>query len=385
MCAVLTPTALMPGCAWVRNDDDIFDSYGAGRYRPEGRSVEGGRKGTILEDLGLTKPPQKDLELAKQQFAEAEGLFDTAKQMERGEQRAEAFRAASELYLEAGANYRSSYLEQDALIGAAESLFFAEDFYQAEQLYARLLKEYERTKYLDHAESRLWYIADYWANIAKAKPSPFYMINFTDPKEPWNDTGGHSERILERLRMNNPTGDLGDDATMRLAMQHYENEDWEAAAATFAELRSIYPDSEHQFNAQFFELQALLASYQGPDYSEVPITDALARVKQIARQFPVKAQEKQEELKKAYGTLRYLQAERIWAKAQYRITRQENASAIFYLDQIINEFQDTPFAGDAKQAKERLADLPPDPPQHFKFLADWFGENEEDRPWMKDQ
>ncbi len=73
---------------------------------------------------------------------------------------------------------------------------------------------------------------------------------------------------------------------MRLAVDQFEKGKFEGAADTFADLRTIYPDSEHQFQAQFLELQSLMNSYQGAKYSSVPLDDAEIRVKQIAKLFP---------------------------------------------------------------------------------------------------
>lgn len=374
------------GCAAFRTEDDLLDDrYGNGIFRPEGESAERDKgKSNLMQSIGLVKPRRVDLELAKSQYAEADQMFAQAQALQ-AEERADMFRAASEKYLESAKNWQSSDLAQDALLASAESLFFAEDYYQAEQIYSKLVKEYPKTRHLDHIERRIWDIGDYWLKVGIKEKSPFYYLNLTDPKQPWNDTGGHGERVFEKMRMNNPTGKLGDDATMRLAMQHYQSEEFEEAASTFAELRSIYPDSEHQFDAQRYELQSLLASYQGPAYSSVPLDDAKTRVKQIARQFPVKSSEHGEELNKAHGTIRYLEAERIWSQAQYRMDRDENAAAQFHLKRILEEFADTPFAEKASAARERIKDARQEPAQHFKFIADLFGENTNDRPWIKDK
>lgn len=374
------------GCAAFRSDDDLLDDrYGNGVFRPEGQSAERERgKSNLMESIGLAKPRRVDLDLAKTQYAEADQLFAQAQSLQ-DDARAEAFRDASDMYLEAAGNWQSSDLAQDALLASAESLFFAEDYYQAEQIYAKLIKEYPKTRHLDHIERRIWDIGDYWLKVGIKEKSPFYYLNLTDPKRPWNDTAGHGERVFEKMRMNNPTGKLGDDATMRLAMQHYQSEEFEEAASTFAELRSIYPDSDHQFDAQRYELQSLLASYQGPAYSSVPLDDAKIRSEQIVRQFPIKSQEHIEELNKTRGTIRYLEAERIWAQARYRMDRDENAAAQFHLKRILSDFADTPFAEKASEARERIKDARQEPAQHFKFIADLFGENSNDRPWIKDK
>jgi len=143
-----------------------------------------------------------------------------------------------------------------------------------------------------------------------------------------------------------------------------------------------YPDSEHQFNAQFLELQSLLASYQGPRYSAIPIVDAEKRIKQLATQFPVESEKRRKELQKAYSEVRFRKAERIWNQATYRKDRQENGSAKFHYRKIVEEYSDTPFAEEAKQELAKLDGKPEDPPQRFKPLIWLFQANDDERPWL---
>ena len=261
--------------------------------------------------MGLRAKRRKDVTLAKSQFAAGEALYNQATAVQ-GTERARLFREASTKFQEAAKSWQSSSLEQEALMWAAEAHFFAEDYYDAERLYAQLIKEYPRNPYLDHVDSRRFEIADYWLKTDNAQHKSFVVMNVSDPKFPWNDTGGHGKRVLEKMRLDNPTGKVSDDATMRLAVEDFQKGKYESAADTFADLRLTFPDSEHQFNAQFLELQSLLASYQGADYSSIPLTDAQARIKQMVRQFPQESAEKQEELHQAYSKIRFQMAERIW-------------------------------------------------------------------------
>lgn len=381
-----------PGCAVFSAKESGLSDYDLAResidnpegiYRPEGVSAEKdfGSK-AILEKFGLRAKRRKDIELAREYFAKGQASFEAAKALE-GKARMEGFREAAEQYVLAGENWRSSGLEQDALLMAAEARFFAEDYYRAENLYAQIIKEYPRNAYIDHIEARRFEIADYWLNFDAAKKTPFAVVNFTDGRLPWNDTGGHGERVLEAMRIDNPTGKVSDDATMRLAMEKFESGDFEGAADTFADLRMTYPDSEHQFDAQFLELQSLLASYQGPRYSSIPITDAQKRVKQLARQFPEESAERNEEIQAAYAKIRFLMAERIWNQAQYRRDRSENSSAKFHFERILEEYADTPFAEQARVGLEAIADKPADPPQRFKALVWALGGTTDDRPWRE--
>ncbi len=386
---------VVSGCAVFSRDDSVTDyqatkraidepadKYGDGVFRPEGESAEKVESDGIFQTIGLAASRRKDKEVAREQYAEADQFFNEAKQLT-GDERIDKFRDAAKLYKTAGKNWRSSGLEQDSLLMAAESHFFAEDYYQAEQLYASLLKEYPRNRYLDHVDTRRFEIADYWLKIDAEDHKPFYVPNLFDPKEPWNDTGGHGKRVLDKLRIDNPTGKISDDATMRIAMEHFEKSDFEMAAQTFEDLRLTYPDSDHLFDAQFLEIQCLLASYQGAEYSSIPLTEAQKRVKQITRQFPVESDGKREELNEAYAKIRYYMAERVWKQATYRRNRGENGAAKFHYNRLVQEFSETPFAEEARGEIGEVADAPENPPQRFKSLVWLFGADTNKRPWIK--
>ncbi len=360
------------------NDDESFAEDGI--YQPEGVTAEKGKAGdTFLARMGLRAKRRKDVKLAKSLFDEGEQLFNQATAAEAVE-RARLFREASTKFQSAAKNWQSSSLEQEALMWAAESHFFAEDYYQAERLYAQLIKEYPRNPYLDHVDSRRFEIADYWLKTDNVSHKPFMVVNFTDPKFPYNDTGGHGKRVLEKMRLDNPTGKVSDDATMRLAVEDFQKGRFESAADTFADLRLTFPDSEHQFNAQFLELQSLLSSYQGADYSSIPLTNAQARIKQMVRQFPQEASEKQQELNQAYAKIRFQMAERIWKQADYRYKRSENKAARFHYQRLLDEYADTPFAEQATAMLSELENAPDDPPQRFKPLVWMFNAQDEERP-----
>jgi outer membrane protein assembly factor BamD (BamD/ComL family) len=352
-----------------------------GVYRSEGRFADKDRKTVPLIDRMLGRDRQ-NVAKAREEYALGDEYFNKAAKLE-GKERQDAFRAAATKYKSAAKHWPSSALEQDALLMMGESYFFSEDYYKSEQAYAKLVKEYPRNRYMDYVGSRRFEIADFWLREDSRQHNPFYIVNFTDRRLPLNDTRGHGRRVLEKMRLDDPTGKHTDDATMRLAVASFQRGDYESAADTFSDLRITYPDSEHQFDAQFLELQSLLLSYQGPQYSSVPLTDAEKRVKQIVRQFPKEASEKQQDLNLAYAKIRYLKAERYWEQAEYRRRRQENEASRYYLRMIVDDYMDTPFGELAKANLDKLADAPDDPPQYFAPLVKLFPERGAARPWLQ--
>ena len=378
------------GCKMLSpNADSLSEELAARRaidgedgiFRPEGRAAEKNSKPQALFDK-MTGRDKHDIPKARQLYLEGDKIFTDARALE-GEARLDAFRAAADKYKDAAKNWRSSALEQDALLMMGEAYFFAEDYYRSEQAYAKLVKEYPRNPFMDHIGARRFEIADYWLKTDGEKHKPLYMVNITDGRYPWNDTGGHGRRVLEKMRLDDPTGKNTDDATMRLAVASFQKGDYEAAADTFSDLRVTYPDSEHQFQAQFLELQSLMASYQGSQYSSVPLIEAEKRAKQIMRQFRKESEEKREELVTALAKIHFLKAERYWEQAEFRRKRQEYEASRSNLRIILDKYADTPFAEKAQESLDKLKDKGEDPPRYFAPLERLFPERGAERPWMQ--
>ncbi len=385
-CSVFRPNSKdLPEYNDARNAIESYEDEEGNWIRPEGTKAEK-RKSSLTYKAtswipGLGERPI-DKEKAKAEQREADALFEKAKNAE-GKERSKLFLEAAEKYKDAAKNWSSSALEENCWFMAGESHFFAEDYYKAEQQYAKLLKERPRSRYQDTIDSRRMEIAMYWLQYDNVDHKPFYIVNFTDDRLPLNDAGGHGKRALENIRLGNPTGQLSDDVTMALGNEAFQDGDYQSAADHYADLRMTYPDSPHQFEAHFLGLKSVIETYQGPDYNESPLKEADKLIKQITRQFPNEMQEHKEFIQKAYAEVRYRKAERLWVQANYRKNREENNSAKIYLDQILVEYSDTPFAEKAREALKDLEGLPDDPPQRFQWIARWFPESDPVKPFLE--
>ena len=281
----------------ARNAIEGYEDKEGNWVRPEGIRADKVRDSSLpkslqwIENIGK-KPVNK--ELARSTYLEADQVFKKAMTLQ-GEEQRDAYREAAKLYNEAGKNWVSSALEQDAFMMTAESYFFSEDYPKSEDFYLKLLKNYPRTRYQDRIDQRLMEIGRFW----KQFEDEFYHLNLTDKKRPLNDTRKHGVRVLEKMRLNNPTGKLADDVTIELANTAFERENWNDALDTYQDLITTYPDSPHQFDAHFLGVKAALMSYQGPEYSEEPLEKADKMIKQMVRQFPQKAREEEEKIKEA--------------------------------------------------------------------------------------
>jgi hypothetical protein len=65
---------------------------------------------------------------------------------------------------------------------------------------------------------------------------------------------------------------------------------------------------------------------------------------------------------------------------RYHELRQEYRASAFYLDQVARDYNDTPFADDARQRVASHTGDPPVPPQKLEWLVELFPKREIAKP-----
>ncbi len=308
---------------------------------------------------------------ARQLFQEAEELYRQAVAKPENE-RAQIFVAAAEKYAEAAERWPGSAIEQDALFMAGESYFFADYYPKANEQYELMIKAFPNSRYLDTIDQRRFAIARYWLDLNRKHPESWYAVNYWDQQRPWRDSHGHALRVYDKIRVDDPTGRLADDATMAAANEHFLNRKFQKADEYYTDLRKAYTSSEHQFDAHFSGMKAKLLSYLGPNYGGSSLDEAEKLIKQMRRQFPRESAAEQEYLDRAAAEIRYKKAEKLFKMASYYDYRAEYRAAGQYYQRVIREFDDTPFAEKSNTRLGEIADKPPKPQQYVPWLVDAF-------------
>lgn len=319
-------------------------------------------------------------DLAKQLYAEAEQKYQEAVAAPTPEQRTALLLEAGAKYYEAAKRWPDSALEQDGLYMAGESYFFADSYVKANSMYEKLIKAYPGTKHMDTIDARRYTIAQYWLELTGENPENMFAINFTNKRKPWRDTRGHGLRVYDKIRIDDPTGKLADDATMAAANAHFVAGAYFKADEYYGDLRKAFPSSEHQFKAHFLGLKTKLLCYQGTDYSGDALDEAEKLIKQIRKQFPQESEAEKEFLARSFAEVRFKKAEREWDAAQYFIKRGEYGSARLYQKTIIEKYEDTPFAERAQQQLEEQKNYPDMPPKRMEWLVDLFPREKPAKP-----
>ena len=336
---------------------------------------------TVRQLTGNGPNPQE----AKQLYAQAREAYAAATQLKLQDPNADnrpRFATAGKLFTSAAEKWPESELEQDAYYMAGESYFFADYYWDAETNYEMLLKKYQNSKYIDAVQPRRFAIAQYWLELHRKDPQAFYELNLLDESHPMRDAFGHAMRVFDRIRLDDPTGKLADDATLALGNAHFAAGKFIKADEYYTDLRKTFPSSEHQFQAHFLGLKAKLEAYQGPDYSAEAINGAEKLVDQIRKQFPIDAQREREYLDREAARIRYLKSERDWLMAKRFDRRAEYGAAKHYYTGLVEDYPDTPFGERARQRLREIGGEPDIPEQPLSWLVAMFPEDDEVKTLM---
>ena len=279
---------------------------------------------------------------------------------------------AAELYDEAAARWPDSALNEDALFMAGESYFFAQRYPEADDRYERALKGYPKSRYLDRVQRRRFSIAHYWLQFNERDPQHFYEFNLTDETLPWRDRFNFALRILDQIRLDDPTGDVADDATLLAADSCLHIGRFQQADDLYTDLIKTFPSSEHQFRAHWMAVQTKLKLYRGPDYGDANLVAAGELLSQLQRQFGRQLKERREDVTRLQAEIHYRNAERQSTFGDFFYKRASYGAARLYYRTLVDEYADTPFVDQARQRLVAMQGKPARPHQRFQWLADIF-------------
>ena len=370
------------GCSMFRREDPLTAYNLPGDIDPNRGMLTkftDGVMATTRETVGLGPNEAK----AQAQFDEAMNVYDSARLLDGPEAHA-TYDKAAKMFARAALRWPNSSVQEDAMFFRAESCFFANRYPKAETIFSELLGKYQSTKYLDKVSQRRFDIAKYWLDhqndVRKDLP---ITPNFTARDRPAFDKFGHAIKILEQIRLDDPTGEFADDATMLAASACFQSGKIYRADELFTDLRRSFPSSEHQYKAHLLGLKCKTDLYQGSSYDAGPLKDAEELVKQMRRLFPRESESDTEFLQKAYKDIRMNRALRDWRLAEYRHRRKEFRAAKIQYEKVAREFSDTSLAAAAETRLSEIDGAPDLPPQRLEWLAKAFPSDEQVTPLLR--
>ena len=319
---------------------------------------------------------------ARELFSQGEDDFRNAATIQ-GEERTDRFADVAKVYKKSAEAWPNSVVEEDAMLMKGESHFFADEYVRANDTYSELLKKYPNSRHADKVDKRRFAIARYW--IDKKKRAAFWekLPNFWDRQRPAFDMFGHAAKTLDRLRFDNPTGTLADDATIAAGVANFEAGKYNAADILFTDLCQNFPNSEHQFEAHLLSLKCKQMIYEGPEYDGGVLEQGEKLIISMYRQFPDQAEKHRLFLDEAYRSIRLKKAQREFNLAQYYDRREEYGAAKYYYNIVKREFADTNLALESEARITELSGEPDTPPDRLAWLTRAFPVDEtESKPLL---
>ena len=184
-------------------------------------------------------------------------------------------------------------------------------------------------------------------------------------------------RILDQIRLDDPPGDIADDATVMAADACLAIGRYQQAENLYSDLIKTFPSSEHQFHAHWLAIQTKLRLYRGPEYGDTALLEAEKLLTQLRRQFPRKIQQRTQDVIRLRAEIHYKKAERQWSVAEFFHQRASYGAARIYYRTLVEEYSDTPFAANARQRLVSTEGKPAKPRQRLQWLADMFDEKDD--------
>jgi outer membrane protein assembly factor BamD (BamD/ComL family) len=361
----------VPGRGWyVEGTSGYFDEEGRPikeKKAPDPRSLDDdGRDGWWSKYLSLDANTARFKKLigrgpnegvAKAAFAEGESLY-----------RAEKYHDAAKKFNIAYDRWPDSPLEEDALFFAGEAHFFANEYPKSDDAYGMLVKKYAGSTRLDNVWSRRFAIGRYWE--LKYDEHPHWPItpNFRDKSLPKFDTGGHALKCYESIWINDLKGPLADNAVMSTANFHFTHGHWEEADHFYTMLRKDHPKSDFQYNAHYFGLQAKLARYQGPVYTDIPLEGSDDLAEQLLTQFDRELGDERDRIRQVRAEIQAQYALREYKMGEYYFNTKYYGAAKTHFKNVIAEYPDTKLAAESKTKIEAAKGLPDSPTPPFAWV-----------------
>ena len=265
---------------------------------------------------------------------QAQFLFSQAKQIEQKGQYEEAFVVFQKI-LE---NYPYTPEGKKALYLAAECQYKLQNYYEAYLLYQKYLDDYPKNEISKEILTKQYEIGSILIRGKGKKRSElgFRMLS----------SAPLGIEILEKLVETATYFKYASDAQLTIANYYFKEEEYQEAQINYKKVIKNYPESIWCSFAQYQIAKCSLAQFQGKYNDSQPLIQAREAFKKYTVNYPdgKEAKKVKEHQKKIHNLL----AEKELVTAKFYKKKGYPFSAKIYLQNIIENFKDTPSAFEAK-------------------------------------
>jgi outer membrane protein assembly factor BamD (BamD/ComL family) len=277
----------------------------------------------------------------------------------------------------ADSNKNIMQIQESARFYQAECNYKLGQFPRAGDCYVRLLDSFPSAAHGGDARKRMYDIANYWldetrdqmetsraiqdgkaswmeSTLASMHLYPWSLrIHFEDSK-PAFDMEGHARRLLEKIYITDPRGEMGEKALFMLASVEFYRERWRDADNYFYQLVQNYPNSPHAAKALQLSLVCKVISVAGPEYDPRKLQEARDLIQVAKRSYPELVKSQETFLTKQLVAIHLVDAERDFGIAQFYERTGHPGSAHFYYEIVKRRYSGTEFA---EKAEKRIVEL----------------------------
>lgn len=168
------------------------------------------------------------------------------------------------------------------------------------------------------------------------------LAKFEDKK--WSRAGEDFNWVV----LNNPAGNLAAEAQYYYAECIFQQKHYVEAQLEFERLLRRWPGTEHRDVARYRIVQSLVAQSPKFYFEQQATLDAIEELQAFIDDFP--DSEHREEAEQSIGELRLKIAKKYYETARLYLKWDRSPAARLYLEMILSQYYDTPYADNARVA-----------------------------------
>jgi len=240
-----------------------------------------------------------------------------------------------------------SPLREEALNLAGQAEFDRGRYYQAYERYERQITEFPNGKLLDRALAREVAIAEKF--LAGEKRIALKVLRLPAQDEALDILLGVAEHA--------PGSQRAQQALLRIADYHFQQEDWSRAAEAYDHFLATYPKSDRAAYAMLQAAHAAYRAYEGPAFDETPLIEAEQRYRTVLAEHEQAA--RREGVEGILEQITALRAEKLYETARFYERVDKPKAARYAYAELARQYPQTDWGRRGQEAAERLAPSAP--------------------------
>lgn len=231
---------------------------------------------------------------------------------------------------------------EEAMLLAGTAEFNRGYYFQAFEWFERQAGRYPNGQYFERALSKMYDCADAFLNGKKRISAHIFYL-------PAQDDG---LKILAKIAGHAPNSPIAEKSLLRAADYQYKNKRYSEAVQTYDEFVKGFSKSAKLSYAKLQAARATYSMFNGIEFDDTPLVDAIARYKELQAEYPDLAEK--ENVTAIIKTIRNTLGQKAYHIAHFYERTGKKDTAIFFYKEVINQYDDTPWGQKARVTLKTL-------------------------------